>query len=68
MLALQYLRNREHLVRRPSASRGLQDPWVQVIVLAGDADAHMAQESATGWTASSSNAIFMCASTAPWSD
>jgi glycosyltransferase involved in cell wall biosynthesis len=34
-LALQYLRNREHLLRRPSASRGLREPKVQVMVLAG---------------------------------
>ena len=46
MLALQYLRNREHLVRRASASRALAEPTVDVVVL-GDSDGPVAQESAT---------------------
>ncbi len=43
-LALQYLRNREHLMRRPSASRGLREPKVQVLVLA-DTNGSLAQAS-----------------------
>jgi glycosyltransferase involved in cell wall biosynthesis len=42
--ALQYLRNREHLMRRPSASRGLREPRVQVLVIT-DTDTPLARES-----------------------
>lgn len=45
LVALQYLRNRERLVRRPSASRALAEPTVDVVVLA-DTDTPLAQESA----------------------
>lgn len=44
-LRLQYLRNREHFARRPSASRGLTDPAVQIAVIGGP-DPAAAQESA----------------------
>lgn len=44
-LALQYLRNREHMMRRPSASRGLREPRVQLLVLS-DTTTALAQESA----------------------